>query len=478
MKFLFLTRMLLFACGLGGIFFNPYAMAASVFPIATNGAASQAGFSAAFDGTNYLVGLQGDGTAAYYDISAQLIATNGSLVGSRILIGRTGGTPAVAFGGTNFLLVWPDDKLLETGGNDQVYGQFVSRSGALVGSPFTFGPTSEVQDFNGVEPLAFDGRNYLVVWDTGANSNSPNGDVHGALFSQTGSLSAPAISVTSNAIAALAPAVTFGKTNYLVVWNNRRSGNTELYDIYGKFITTNGTQGDAFIISQTPTPRYNPSRAAFDGTNFFVVWNKDIGLGYPNPSIWNFYGRVVSPAGTFPGNEAALVTDANSPIYPGLAFDGANYLMAWHAGLTNSQIEFQFFNPSAHAIGPEFNLFSSQGTNAPVFGGVLFDGNRFEITATLGGFNGGRFTSGTGTWGAFISKSTVAPTLTVSARDGTQFPIELTGTPGINYAIQTSANLALGNWTAVVTNSPTNAAFTFTDTHATNSSRFYRAVKQ
>jgi hypothetical protein len=44
-----------------------------------------------------------------------------------------------------------------------------------------------------------------------------------------------------------------------------------------------------------------------------------------------------------------------------------------------------------------------------------------------------------------------------------QFSLSLTGTPGINYAIQISTNLALSNWTAVVTNSPTNGTFNFTD---------------
>lgn len=152
--------------------------------------------------------------------------------------------------------------------------------------------------------------------------------------------------------------------------------------------------------------------------------------------------------------------------------------MAWQAGSTNSQVVFQFFNQSASGIGPEFTLFSPQGTNAPFGGGVLFDGNRFEITAIVGGINGGNIPSSTGTWGTFLSKSTASPMLTASNRVGTQFPLQLTGTPGINYAIQSSTNLALSNWTAFVTNSPTNGIFSFTDTQATNKSRFYRAVKQ
>ena len=97
----------------------------------------------------------------------------------------------------------------------------------------------------------------------------------------------------------------------------------------------------------------------------------------------------------------------------------------------------------------------------------------------MGGFNGSIFSSSTGTWGTFIPKSTASPTVAATGSlVGTQFALQLTGTPGINYAIQFSTNLALSNWTAFVTNSPTNGIFSFTDTHATNKSRFYRAVKQ
>jgi hypothetical protein len=81
-------------------------------------------------------------------------------------------------------------------------------------------------------------------------------------------------------------------------------------------------------------------------------------------------------------------------------------------------------------------------------------------------------------YGAFISKSTAPPTMAASALVGTQFSLQLTGTPGINYAVQFSTNLTSTNWAAFATNSPITGTFNFTDTHATNASRFYRAAKQ
>jgi hypothetical protein len=158
--------------------------------------------------------------------------------------------------------------------------------------------------------------------------------------------------------------------------------------------------------------------------------------------------------------------------------------MAWSCipSQTNRDIHFCFLDRSATIIGPEFSLFPSQGTNAPLyaFNGLAFAGASYAIAATLGVPGIGKTAPINGeVFGASIPASTARPRLQPTGpRAGTQFPLLLTGTPGINYAIQFSTNLALSNWTAVVTNSPTNGTFSFTDTQATNKSRFYRAVKQ
>ena len=463
-------RSLFIVLALFAAFIRP-AQGTTIFPVATNGAVSQAGIGLAFSGSNYLVGIQGD-VVEYFDITAQLVSTNGSLIGSRIAIGRTGGSPSVAFGSTNFFVIWADDALYPT---NVIYGQFINPSGTLVGSPFDISDPNTNADTGSFQSVAFGSGNYFVIWTDASGSNAPFSVAYGALVSPNGSLVVPTTLLSTDAYE---PGIVFGKTNFLAIWQSRRPTGPELYDTYGQFISTNGVSGNSFIISQTPSPAYDPLCAAFDGTNFLVVWNKDIGPGYPSPAEWNFYGRLVSPNGTFPGSEIALVTDTNEPVYPFLIFDGANYLMAWHTGTTNSQIYYQFFNPSPAPAGPEFTLFSVQGTNAPLFGGVSQGNGQIAALGVIGAFGGGDFSSSTATYGAIIPSSTTSPTLTASNLIGTQFSLQLTGTPGINYAIQFNTNLALPNWTVFATNSPTNGTFSFTDTNATSKSRFYRAVKQ
>ena len=94
----------------------------------------------AFDGTNYCVMIWGD-NASPYSITAQLVSPTGSLVGSRISLGRTGSNPVVAFDGSNYLAVWSDvfPRMAsgDTNGIGNLYGQFISPAGNLVGPSFT-----------------------------------------------------------------------------------------------------------------------------------------------------------------------------------------------------------------------------------------------------------------------------------------------------------------------------------------------------
>ena len=467
---------LFIAFGLAAVFFFSQAQATTIFPIATN-PGREYGLSFAFDGTNYLVGIWGD-EIADTNITAQLVSPTGALVGSRIKVGRTGSIPFVAFDGTNYLLVWRDDINSATY-NDDIYGQLISRSGALVGSPFPITTDPGYQAPEAMSPVVFGAGKYLVVW----RDESSGRAIYGRLFFTSGAPSSSEIMISAGGLDAPSAAVAFDGTNFLVVWQQQTNASQQQYETYGALITPAGTKGTNIIISQTTSAGYAQLHLLFNGTNYFVTWSKDVGPGSPSPSDFDIYGRFVRPDGSFPGNEIALVTETGDQVAPVLAFDGANYLLSWKEGAlgsTNSNVKFQFFSPAGLAIGPPFAPFAAQGTNNPVLAAALFDGTRFAAIATLaGGDPNVKYGTSGDVYGMFIPKSTASPRLNVTGPlVGAQFSLTLTGTPGINYAVQVATNLSSPNWTAVVTNSPTNGTFSFTDTSATNKSRFYRAVKQ
>jgi hypothetical protein len=418
--------------------------AAVIFPIATNASLVEISGGIAGSGSNYLASLLSGS-----NVCIQLVSTNGTLIGSLTTIGESEGEPRAAFGSTNYLVAWYDDF------TSSPFGEIVSWSGTPTGQPFPLP--------NSPEAIASDGTNFLVV----VRDNSDN--IYGQFVTSTGALSGSEFSIGNQTAKSLS--VAFGKTNYLVVLNA----------CDGVFVTPGGSAGSSFQINQTTSAAENFDAVAFDGTNYLVAWmwnpGPDTGGSLTN---WDIYGRLVSPTGSFPGTELELVTDPGNDVIPSLAFDGLNYLLTWGYGFqvtTNTNIRFQFFNRSASAIGPEFTLFNSQGANAPLFvfpQGLIFDGMRFAMDATLGTSN---FSSGE-VYGGFIPASTALPALGSGNYSSGQFTLQLTGTPGVNYAIQFSTNLAESDWTAIGTNSPANGAFSFTDTGATNKNRFYRAVQQ
>jgi hypothetical protein len=451
------------------------AQAATVFPIATNNA--DTGFGIASDGTNYLVGIQGDRVPTNgYQVTAQMFGPTGALIGSRIspVPGHTGGNPIVACSGTNYLMVWPDD--YDLSGNQSsngqyqcISGQLISLSGAFIGSPFAITTTHEQQ----FSVVAYGAGKYLVTWN---DWNGTNWGIYGQFVSSAGTLVGGhfVISPPVNGQDQKYGWSTFGGTNFLVVWLYTTTGTH--YTTYGVFISPSGTVGTPFAISQTDSLEFNPAGAVYNGTNYLVVWDYEV----PNLNIYEDRGRFVTQAGTFFGNEFAITTN-QAKSYPALAFDGTYYLMSWNpnSDATNGNVQFQFLSASAQPIGRQLTPFSARGNQLPRAAEILFDGKRFASIAILtsDGFTPPAY--GAGVYGTFIPAGTAPPQLGVAASfTGNQFSLSLTGTPGINYAVKTATNLVAPVWTSLATNSPTNGTFTFTDTSATNRSRFYRAVAQ
>jgi hypothetical protein len=285
--------------------------------------------SAAFDGTNYLVVWADErGDPEEFDIYGALLNQTGVANDSTYIVviaistaAGWQGNPAVAFDGTNYLVVWADER---NGIYPDIYGTRVS-------------PTGTVFDTNGIAistaqneqmfpNIAFDGTNYLVVWEDYRVGGS---HIYGARVNQSGGVIDTNGILISSATANLPrfPTITFGSTNYLVAWSETHSGSSD--DIYGKRVNQSGIVLDSNGIAISTAAHYQwlPS-VAFDGNNYLVVWHDERTYTYPNI----YCSRVNQSGFVLDTNGIAISTASTYESFPCVAFDGANYIIVWQRG--------------------------------------------------------------------------------------------------------------------------------------------------
>lgn len=383
----------------------------STFPIATT-TTGEFSVSAAFDGTNYLVGIQNDPSIVSDSISAQLIDQSGNLVGSRIYTGRTGGVPFVAFDGTNYLMVWADDATT----SNIIYGQLISKTGKEVDSPFIIGYPSG----QGGEPIGvvFDGNNYFVAWDTDDDGDTV--DLYGQFVSPSGNLVGSTVAITTAEHQQRDAAVGFDGTSILVVWSDGRrhiqtgtspcTGNPQYFptDIYGQFITKSGAStagalsGSNFIINENSYPNDNPLSIAFDGTNYLIVWDDETTMGTTCVNSdeaggkWDPFGQLIDKSGNKVVSVINVSTASGHQFVPQIAFDGTNYLVTWtdtrndinDDGVCDNNegtcwdVYGQYISKTGSLVGSEFVINNDAGNQ---FGGVAgFNGGKYLVLINTG----------------------------------------------------------------------------------------------
>lgn len=291
----------------------------SRFLVATNAFAMSGGF----DGTNFLVGLEYniDGTANQIDthVGAQMLSSAGTPIGTVIETSQHGIGTSIAYDGTNYLMVWEDNRGASPSHcNFDLYGQFISKGGTAVGTSFFI---SSGIEFDGVNILAYGGGKYLVTYTRLMNitqcEESTNRYIAGRLINPDGTMGSE-FRISSGYGAK--NTMTFDGTNFFVVWVEDRYD----YEVRGRFVSPTGELGAEIPINRSPAKSDNPLAVAFDGTNYLVVWNDETGLGE-----WDVFGQRVKPDGILEGSSFPIANEPGQQMATSIAFDGTNYLAVW-----------------------------------------------------------------------------------------------------------------------------------------------------
>ena len=366
--------------------------------------ADQLSIGVAFDGTNFLVGIQGDnlyGKGGSSQITAQLVSQTGTLVGLLIEVDRTGGVPSVAFDGTNYLLVWADDLNFP---DNELYGQFIGSSGALIGTPFLIAATVQEDEPANLISIAFGETSYLVTYYRELNPKMADSKLYGRIVGTDGSVGEE-LSISTGLADHAAPNVAWDGTNYLVIWTD--DGNDAV--VIGRFVSPTGSLGLEFTINASPDPSDNPATVAFDGTNYLVAWSDEV--GGQGSGQWDVLGQLVSPAGNLVGGIIPISIVPGRQILPFIAFDGASYLVTWtdfrndanHDIVcdvgegTCADIYGQYISSSGALAGSEFAI-STEPDNQVVSPVVFANGKYLVVYNTSPDFE-----TGLGVFGVFIA---------------------------------------------------------------------------
>ena len=250
-------------------------------------------------------------------------------VGATALLTRVASTevaPAVAWGATNYLVVWQDNRTAANGWD--IYGARLSATGTVL-DPAGI-PISTALDQQTSPDVAYlaGSDQFLVVWAD--NRNSAATDIFGARVTSQGTVLDPsAIAISTGDFEQADPAVAADGTRALVTWTDNRNKVANQTDIFGTFVSAAGiVSPDALTglpIAQTPSAQYEPD-VAWNGAEYLVAWSdaRNTSLDVYATRI-SGAGVVLKPAGD-PVADQPPSTDQSAPA---VAAVGSTFFVAW-----------------------------------------------------------------------------------------------------------------------------------------------------
>ncbi len=272
----------------------------------------------AFDGTNFLVVWGDYRSKTSNDIFGARVAPDGTVLdeGGFIISDAPGqqATPAVAFDGDGYLVVWADRR----SGTDDIYGARVTPGGAVL-DPDGLPICTEAGGQADVA-IAFGDTCYFVVW---ADTRSGNDDIYGARVAPDGAvLDSGGTALCVDPASQRYPTTAHNGAGWLVVWADRRSGQL---DIYGTRVTYAGAVLDSGGIPVAVTSADEAHAAvAYNGSECLVTWGVDMGA-----TSYDIYATRVDTAGAVLDSGIVVCDDPAYQGYPAVSTNGPDYFVVW-----------------------------------------------------------------------------------------------------------------------------------------------------
>jgi hypothetical protein len=309
------------------IFAISLSLFAQEFPIVT-GAYSQTYPEASFaNGQYFTVFLDKRTGSSQYEFWAKFISPEGVVdpVEHQILspYNALSFMHHIAWGNSNYLFVWSRQRGPYNYTRD-AYGILVGQDGNPIGGqfPISSGNTESCSFLK----TAFDGTNYLVVWQEGLPNQGSK--IRGQFVSPAGQMVGTNFDIRPASLAAtdsqIYPDILFNGQNYAVAWDDNRLGNR---DIYMQFVGTDGSLiGDDIAVCTHPAKQLLV-QFAFSGSNYLLVWSDE----RDSTSDTGVYGQMVGTDGSLLGGNIPISVTTNSEGrgWPAIAASYGQYLVTW-----------------------------------------------------------------------------------------------------------------------------------------------------
>jgi hypothetical protein len=319
--------------------------------------------SVAYDGTNFLVSWQ-EGPVLNNNILAARIAPTGEVLDTVALCvsnaARDQSRPRAVFADSCYFIIWEDER----SGTPDAYCARLTSVGQVV-------DTVGIRVSEDVGPklapvIAMGAGQLLASWQCGRNDSTPHG-INGSRISTSGEvLDSASFLIGANLRKKYtrqdSARAVFGDSSWLVVWSDYRPDSLHT-GVYGMRVNRDGHPLDAAAIrisSREDHDDVSPC-AAFDGSNYLVVWQDSAG------AVCDIRGRRLSSGGALLDTADVSIALGGSRVgRPAVLYDGSSFLVVWQEWVTGN-----------------FRLYGRRVSSA----GVVLDTAEITVSASPGSTN-------------------------------------------------------------------------------------------
>jgi len=268
--------------------------------------------------------------------------------------------PAVAFDGTNFLVVWSESGPLEDDSWMRIIGTRVSPEGEVL-DPVGI-RISDRAYIGTLDPaVVFDGDRFLVAWSINEIM------LFGAFVGTDGVPQGPSWLITEQPTL-YDPQIASNGSTFMLTWTVYYGGGPG--EVAGILLDGDGQRLSLVDIAIGPADDFTPDVAS-DGDGYLVTWGHGTPSSPDAPSLLGARvdgtGAVLDPGG-FP-----IATGAH-PARPSVAYGGGQYLVTWQDDVGGSDILGARVSPAGAVLDSPPLLLS---TTPGFFPSVAHDGQRF-----------------------------------------------------------------------------------------------------